>query len=71
MYAAPLPGYDITPVLERVFSDMSYAGMDAIEVIHTALEHPNAVERIGALSRQYSLPVLGSSYGNITPDRQE
>jgi sugar phosphate isomerase/epimerase len=63
VYAAPLPRYDPTPVLEQVFSDMSYAGMDAIELIHSALEHPDSVERIGALSRKYSLPVLGSSYG--------
>ncbi len=63
VYAAPLPGYDITPVLEQVFSDMSYAGMDAIELMHNALEHPDAVERIGALSHKYSLPVLGTSYG--------
>ncbi len=63
VYAAPLPGFDITPVLEQVFSDMSYAGMDAIELMHNALEHPDAVERIGALSHKYSLPVLGTSYG--------
>jgi sugar phosphate isomerase/epimerase len=63
VYAAPLPGFDITPVLEQVFADMSYAGMDAIELMHNALEHPDAVERIGALSHKYSLPVLGTSYG--------
>ena len=63
VYAAPLPGFDITPVLEEIFSDMSYAGMDAIELMHNALEHPEAVERIGALSHKYSLPVLGTSYG--------
>jgi len=62
MYAAPLPGYDITPVLEQVFSDMSYAGMDAIELMHEALRHPDSVERIGALSHKYSLPVLGASF---------
>ncbi len=62
-YAAPLPGYDITPVLEQVFSDMSYAGMDAIELMHNALEHPDSVERVGTLSHKYSLPVLGTSFG--------
>ncbi len=28
VYAAPLPGYDITPVLEQIFADLSYAGVD-------------------------------------------
>jgi len=63
VYAAPLPEFDITPVLEQIFSDMSYAGLDAIELMHNALEHPEAVERIGALSHKYSLPVIGTSYG--------
>ena len=63
VYAAPLPEHDITPVLEQVFSDMSYAGMDAIELMHTALGHADSVERIGALSHKYSLPVLGASFG--------
>ena len=63
VYAAPLPEFDITPVLEQIFSDMSYAGMDAIELMHNALEHPDAVERIGALSHKYFLPVIGASYG--------
>lgn len=62
VYAAPLPGYDITPVLEQVFSDMSYARLDAIELMHEALRHPDSVERIGELSHKYSLPVLGASF---------
>ena len=62
VYAAPLPGHDITPVLEQVFSDMSYAGIGAIELMHEAVAHPDAVERIGALSHKYSLPVLGASF---------
>ena len=62
VYAASLPGYDITPVLEQIFSDMRYAGMDAIELMHEALSHPDSVERIGELSQKYSLPVLGASF---------
>ena len=71
VYAASLPGYDITPVLEQIFSDMSYAKMDAIELMHNALEHPDAVERIGTLSHKYSLPVLGTSYGADMWDRSK
>jgi len=71
VYAAPLPGYDITPVLEQVFSDMSYAGIEAIELMHEALRHPDSVERIGTLSHKYRLPVLGASFGADLWDRSK
>lgn len=71
VYAAPLPGFDITPVLDQIFSDMSYAGMDAIELMHNALEHPDSVERIGTLSHKFSLPVLGTSFGADMWDRSK
>ena len=71
VYAAPLPGYDITPVLEQVFSDMSYAGIEAIELMHEAVGHPDSVERIGALSHKYSLPVLGASFSADMWDRSK
>ena len=31
MYAATQPNYDIYPVLDQIFADMSYAGLDGIE----------------------------------------
>src|SRR5581483_3940960 len=71
VYAASLPGYDITPVLEQIFSDMSYAGLDAIELMHEALRHPDSVERIGDLSHKYSLPVLGASFAADLWDRSK
>ena len=71
VYAASLPGYDITPVVGQVFSDMSYAGIEAIELMHEALRHPDSVERIGALSHKYHLPVLGASFGADMWDRSK
>ncbi len=71
VYAAPLPGYDITPVLEQVFSDMSYAGLDAIELMDNVLAHPDSVERVGGLSHKYALPVLGTSFGADMWDRSK
>lgn len=62
VYAAKQPGYDPTPVLEQVFADMSYAGLDGVELMHNALMHDDAVERIGGLSRKYKLPVIGTSF---------
>jgi sugar phosphate isomerase/epimerase len=63
VYAATQPGYDITPVLEGIFADMSYAGLDGIELMHTALRPDDAVERIAALGEKHKLPVIGSSFG--------
>ncbi len=62
VYAAPLPEYDFTPVLDRIFADLSWAGVDALELMDRALRHEDSVEHIGALSRKYRLPVLGTSY---------
>jgi hypothetical protein len=35
VYAAPIPGYDYTPVLETIFSDLSYAGIEALELMES------------------------------------
>lgn len=70
VYAATQPQYDITPVLEQIFDDMSYAGMDGIELMHTALRPDDAVERIGALAEKYRLPVIGTSFSGDMWDRK-
>lgn len=62
VYAAPLPGYDITPVLDRIFADFSYAGVDGVELMDTAMRHTDVVPRVRDLSRRYNLPVIGASY---------
>ncbi len=71
VYAATLPQTDITPKLDEIFADMKYAGMDAIELMHTALYPDDAVERIGALADKHDLPVLGTSYGAAMWDPQQ
>jgi sugar phosphate isomerase/epimerase len=71
VYAAKQPGYEITPILDRIFADMKYAGMDGIELMHTALRPDDAVERIGALSDEHELPVIGTSFGGKMFDRTE
>jgi len=66
VYAANQPGYDPTPVLDQVFADMSWAGLDGVELMHTALLPADAVARIGALKEKYKLPVIGTSFdGNM------
>jgi len=69
VYAATQPKYDIYPVLDRIFADMSWAGIEAIELMSTALEPADAVERIGELSTKYKLPVIGMSHGEAMYNR--
>jgi len=71
VYAATQPNYDIYPVLDQIFADMSYAGLDGIELMHTALRYPDAVERIAALSNEHNLPVIGTSFGGAMWDRTQ
>jgi sugar phosphate isomerase/epimerase len=68
VYAAKLPGYDITPELGRIFADFAYAGLDGIELMHTALDPDGAVERIRKLSEQHRMPVIGSSFSAVMWD---
>jgi sugar phosphate isomerase/epimerase len=69
VYAATQPSYDIYPILDQIFADMSYAGLDGIELMHTALRPADAFERIRELSRKYALPVIGTSFGGEMWDR--
>jgi sugar phosphate isomerase/epimerase len=71
VYAATQPKYDIYPILDRIFADMSYAGIEGIELMHTALRPDDAVERIAGLSKEYSLPVIGMSFGGDMWDRSK
>lgn len=69
VYAATQPKNDISGVLDRIFADMSYAGLDAIELMHTALVPNDAVARIGELSQRHKLPVIGMSFSGTMWDR--
>jgi len=71
VYAATQPNYDITPVLDQIFSDLRYAGMDGIELMHTALRPADAVERIGRLSQKHRLPIIGTSFDGKMWDRDQ
>ena len=71
VYAATQPKYDIYPILERIFADMSWAGIEAIELMSTAIEPDDAVRRIGDLSRKHKLPVIGMSHEAKMYDRSQ
>jgi sugar phosphate isomerase/epimerase len=57
------PPYDCSPVLEEVFRDFQYAGMDGLEVMEVNLRHDDAVARIQPLINKYHVPLTGTSYG--------
>ena len=64
VYASKFPpDWDCTPVLDTVFSDLSYAGIEGVEIMEGQLRHDDSVERINGLIKKYKLPVSGSSYG--------
>lgn len=64
VYASKFPpNWDCTPVLDTIFSDLSYAGIDGLELMEGQLRHDDSVERLNALIEKYELPVSGSSYG--------
>jgi sugar phosphate isomerase/epimerase len=71
VYAATQPNNDIYPILDQIFADMSYAGLDGIELMHTALRPADSVETIRALSKKYSLPVIGTSFGGNMWNREQ
>jgi len=71
VYAATQPKNDIYPILDRIFADMSYAGLDGIELMHTALRPADSVETIRALVKKHSLPVIGTSFGGDMWDRSQ
>ena len=64
VYASKFPpNWDCTPILETVFSDLSYAGISGLELMEGQLRHDDSVERINGLIKKHQLPVSGSSYG--------
>jgi sugar phosphate isomerase/epimerase len=71
LYAKFRPNYDITAILDDIFSDFRYAGMDGIELIYTVIEKPENAERVAALSSKYKLPVMGMSYQADMWDRSK
>jgi sugar phosphate isomerase/epimerase len=66
VYAKPRPDWDLEPILENIFSDLAYAGMDGIELMWTQLKSASSVQRIGEQSAKHKIAVIGMSYtGNF------
>ena len=58
------PNWDCTPILDSIFSDMKWAGLDSIEIMESLLHHDDAVQRFNDLIGKHNIPVIGTSYYN-------
>lgn len=63
------PDWDCTPILEQVFSDFKYAGLEGVEMMAANLRHKDVAPRVGELIQKYDMPVTGSSYYGDMWDR--
>lgn len=63
IYASTQPGYDVSNILPQIFSDMKYAGFDGVETMEHPLRKEATTKIIAELIEQFSLPLLGTSYG--------
>jgi len=71
VYAKSQPGYDVSPVLPQIFSDMKYAGLDGVETMEHPLRKEATTKIIKELIDQYQLPLIGSSYSAQIWDRSK
>lgn len=56
------PNWDCTPILDEVFSELKYAGLQGVEMMEIHFRHDDIVPRLKELIGKYSLPVTGMSY---------
>jgi sugar phosphate isomerase/epimerase len=64
VYASKFPpNWDCTPDLETMFADLSYAGINGVELMEVVLRHDDAVKKLTELRKKYNVKIWGSSYG--------
>jgi sugar phosphate isomerase/epimerase len=63
VFASTMPGYDVSPILSQIFSDVSYAGFDGVETMEHPLRSAVYTKQIKELIDQYKIKLIGSSYG--------
>lgn len=65
------PDWDCTPILDEVFNDLKYAGLQGVELMEILLRRDDSVTRLNDLIKKYSLPVTGTSYNANMWHKQE
>ena len=63
VFASTMPGYDVSPILSQIFSDVSFAGFDGVETMEHPLRSTVYTKQIKELIEQYKIKLIGSSYG--------
>ena len=63
VFASTMPGYDVSPILSQIFSDVSFAGFDGVETMEHPLRSTVYTKQIKELIDQYKIKLIGSSYG--------
>lgn len=63
IYASTQPNYDVSPILEKIFSEMSWAGLDAVETMEQPLRSSVYTKQITELIEKYEIGLIGTSYG--------
>lgn len=63
VYASKQPKYDVSPILENIFADMAYAGLDAVETMEQPLRSTVYTQQIAELIEKYKISLIGTSYG--------
>ena len=58
-YTAQQSGKDTRELLDTVFSDLSTAGFDGVELMHTQIRSDDDARYVADLSERYGLPVIG------------
>jgi sugar phosphate isomerase/epimerase len=71
VYAATLPGFDVSPVLGQIFSDVAYAGFDGVETMEHPLRSAVYTKQIKELIEQYKIRLIGSSYSGDMWDKEK
>jgi sugar phosphate isomerase/epimerase len=71
IYAASQPGFDVSPVLSQIFSDVSYAGFDGVETMEHPLRSQVYTKQIKELTEQYKIQLIGSSYSGEMWDKEK
>lgn len=71
VYASTQPGYDVSPILDRIFSDVSYAGFDGVETMEHPLRSTLYTKQIKELMERYKIKLIGSSYSGDMWDKNK
>jgi sugar phosphate isomerase/epimerase len=71
VYASTQPGYDVSPILEQIFSDVSYAGFDGVETMEHPLRSTVYTTQIRELIDKYKIKLIGSSYSGDMWDKNK